>query len=297
MIRIKRIFCVLFLVFINVNYATDSKIYKYNLSVCAVFKNEAKHIKEWIEYHKLIGVDHFYLYSSGSSDYFLSILNPYIDSGEIQLMQWPDASSQVDEDSFSFSIVSRISAYENACRVQAIDETKWLIFLNIDEFLLPPNGENIHALLEKYDEYPGVTLSSNYFNAEAGSIPPKNLMIESTKLTKAMSKNNYQKTEKTIFKPKLCQSFTLLPFKYQFKNRKKAVHVRKRDIRINKYLNRGEVPFQVRKNVLQIDSSILSKEELNEILNQGYEIEDQEKAIYQYIPEILNRMGLKPILN
>ena len=27
---------------------------KYNLSVCALFKNEAGYLKEWIEYHKLI---------------------------------------------------------------------------------------------------------------------------------------------------------------------------------------------------------------------------------------------------
>ena len=44
---------------------------KYNLSICAIFKNEAKYLKEWIEYHRIFGVDHFYLYNIGSRDSFL----------------------------------------------------------------------------------------------------------------------------------------------------------------------------------------------------------------------------------
>lgn len=33
----------------------------YYLSVCAIFKNEGPILKEWIEYHLLVGVDHFFL--------------------------------------------------------------------------------------------------------------------------------------------------------------------------------------------------------------------------------------------
>ena len=32
---------------------------KYQVSICAIFKNEAKYLKEWIEFHKIIGVEHF----------------------------------------------------------------------------------------------------------------------------------------------------------------------------------------------------------------------------------------------
>ena len=37
---------------------------KYKLSICAIFKNEANYLKEWIEYHRMVGVEHFYLYNS-----------------------------------------------------------------------------------------------------------------------------------------------------------------------------------------------------------------------------------------
>ena len=32
------------------------------LSIVAISKNEAPYIKEWIEYHKLVGVERFYFY-------------------------------------------------------------------------------------------------------------------------------------------------------------------------------------------------------------------------------------------
>ena len=38
--------------------------YQYEVSICAMYKNEAKYILEWIEYHLMIGVDHFYLYNN-----------------------------------------------------------------------------------------------------------------------------------------------------------------------------------------------------------------------------------------
>ena len=41
---------------------------KYYFSICAIFKDESLSIKEWIEYHKLIGVEHFYLYNNNSTD-------------------------------------------------------------------------------------------------------------------------------------------------------------------------------------------------------------------------------------
>ena len=54
---------------------------KYNLSVCAIFKSEISHLKEWIEYHQLVGVDHFYLYNNGKDSLVREILKPFIKKG------------------------------------------------------------------------------------------------------------------------------------------------------------------------------------------------------------------------
>src|SRR4051794_35476653 len=86
----KRIF-LLFLCFcIKVLNAND---YPYQLAIGAIFRDEAPYLKEWIEFHKLVGVQHFYLYNNYSTDDYESVLRPYIEIGEVEVIQWPYTSS------------------------------------------------------------------------------------------------------------------------------------------------------------------------------------------------------------
>ena len=38
------------------------------IAVCAIFKDEGPYLLEWLAFHKLIGVDLFFLYDNDSSD-------------------------------------------------------------------------------------------------------------------------------------------------------------------------------------------------------------------------------------
>ena len=59
---------------------------KYNVSICAVFKNEAMYLREWIEFNHLVGVEHFYLYNNNSDDDYVSVLKPYVKNGMVTLL-------------------------------------------------------------------------------------------------------------------------------------------------------------------------------------------------------------------
>ena len=88
---------------------------KYNFSICAIFKNEAPYLKEWIEYHLIFGVDHFYLYNVGSHDSFQSILKPYINKGLVTYIDWPEALIYPGDDQAErWALSTQIPAYENA---------------------------------------------------------------------------------------------------------------------------------------------------------------------------------------
>ena len=66
-------------------------------------------------------------------------------------------------------------------------------------------------------------------------------------------------------------------------------------MRINHYLNRKEGFFYAKaKHKLYIDNQALSDEQMYALLALDYEIEDQERAIYRYVPELLIRMGYDP---
>eukprot|EP01024_Parvocaulis_polyphysoides_P009844 TRINITY_DN13199_c0_g1_i1.p3 TRINITY_DN13199_c0_g1~~TRINITY_DN13199_c0_g1_i1.p3 ORF type:complete len:138 (-),score=4.69 TRINITY_DN13199_c0_g1_i1:75-488(-) len=47
---------------------------KYNVSIGTIFKNEAQYLLEWIAYHTIIGIEHFYLFNDDSTDEFMEVL-------------------------------------------------------------------------------------------------------------------------------------------------------------------------------------------------------------------------------
>lgn len=111
---------------------------KYKISICSIFKNEAQYIKEWIEFHKIVGVDHFYLYNNNSNDNFRDVLEPYISDGLVTLIEWPMAQGQ-------------IPAYNN-CIENYSSETKWIGFIDLDEFVVPNHDNTIYDFLSRFEK-------------------------------------------------------------------------------------------------------------------------------------------------
>ena len=68
---------------------------QHYLSIGAIFKNEANHLQEWIEFHRLMGVEHFYLVDNESEDDFQSVLWPYIRSNVVTLSHWNGRGQQL----------------------------------------------------------------------------------------------------------------------------------------------------------------------------------------------------------
>ena len=62
----------------TVIHATETE---YLLSICAIFKNEGHYLKEWIEFHKLQGVEHFFLYNNNSTDDYEQVLYQSLNEG------------------------------------------------------------------------------------------------------------------------------------------------------------------------------------------------------------------------
>lgn len=117
---------------------------KYNVVICSIFKDEAPFLKEFIEYHKMLGVDHFYLYNNFSTDNYKEVLKPYIDKGIVTLTEWPVQSGQ-------------IPAYEH-WKYNYKKDSKWVSFLDLDEFICPVYDYDIVSWLNRYKKYPVLLL-------------------------------------------------------------------------------------------------------------------------------------------
>lgn len=262
---------------------------KYELSVCAIVKNESRYLKEWIEYHRLIGVSHFYLYDTASVDFPKRILRKYISEKLVTLVPWPDVSQTLGEkETHIWSLGIQTIAYQHAIQLKQ-KETKWLIILDVDEFLIPTGGD-IQAVLKEYDKFPGMLIQSDYFDASFKNELPKNkLVIQSFEMIEPPIQNIQKSVEKTIFNPKRIQQFSWPPFRCIFKNEDKPIAIPKTKLKINRYVNRnGKHIFSHKKGKMRVDP-YTSEDEIKKMLDVGFEIEDS--TMERFVPEVLEKMG------
>ena len=122
---------------LNTIYVKPRENVRYKVSVCAIFKNESPYLMEWIEFNHIIGIEHFYLYNNNSDDDYLSVLEPYVSSGLVTLLQWPKNQAQME-------------CYKD-CIEKYREETQWLGFIDIDEFIVPIAYNNIYDFLRPFE--------------------------------------------------------------------------------------------------------------------------------------------------
>lgn len=141
---INRFYYKIVLLFLFIFINKPKRKTKYYFSLCAIFKNEGRYFKEWIEYHRMLGVDHIYLYNNFSTDDYLEVLKTYIEEGYVTLTDWPYELSQ-------------IPAYQH-CYDNYGKDTFWLMFLDLDEFICPLYDVDIKEWIRKYEKYPSVLM-------------------------------------------------------------------------------------------------------------------------------------------
>jgi len=222
----------------------------HELSICAIFQDEAPYLTEWIEYHRLVGVDHFYLYNDRSSDEYLTVLAPYIEEGVVDLI---DCHAEEGETHF----FNQRKAYARGLK-KAKDEDKWLAIIDIDEFIVPKKVDTIKELLQQYEGYYGVSIRWQKFGTSGiWEIPADRLTIEC--LIKKSPPDHPDNFTKCIVQPKLLPS-NFFDENYVKENKVDLVHFCKW-VPLNAYkvtsLGPMELPGQVQK-VVDLDEAQLN---------------------------------------
>lgn len=118
--------------------------YEYKLSIAAITKGEDLYLKEWIDYHMKMGVDHFYLYDNNDDDSTLKALQHYIEDGVVELTAWPNKWPKE-----RFFEGCQVYAYQNALK-RAAYHTDWLAIIDTDEFLVPIKDKTLTEVLNNY---------------------------------------------------------------------------------------------------------------------------------------------------
>lgn len=134
------------------------------LAVCAIFKNEAPYLLEWIAYHRTVGVDHFVLYDNDSVDNGTALLRGSKFAEHVTVIHWPQRPGQ-------------ITAYRHFIDIFA-PGFAWAAFIDLDEFLLPLDSGSVVDTLDRLGDAAAVLVHRRVFGPGAWNERPAGLAIE-----------------------------------------------------------------------------------------------------------------------
>ncbi len=94
------------------------------LVVCAVVKNEAAYIQEWLAFHMHSGVEHFYLYFNEDEEDTMRVVQPFVEAGKVTV-------ELADGDGLQRLLYGKCLGRVKAERPTA----EWVSFHDVDEYL------------------------------------------------------------------------------------------------------------------------------------------------------------------
>lgn len=123
------------------------KHYLYKISVCLLIKDENKYLKEWIDWHNSVGIEHYYIYDNASINPIKDTLLSLYPENMFTFIDWGDKYNHI-----------QIDAY-NHCLRHFGSKNQWIAFIDTDEF--------IHGVLnlDNYIDYPYIRIKWKMFDA------------------------------------------------------------------------------------------------------------------------------------
>lgn len=266
------------------------------ISLCAIFRDESVYLEEWLEYHRIIGIDKVYMYNNLSEDNYLATLAPYVASGYVELIDWPYEGGQM-------------SAYED-CYQKARHKTNWLCFLDIDEFICPHQNKSIKDWLAKHEGMPSVLVYWKMFGTSGKHFREKKLLTEELTVSwpslydvgKIFINTDYEPSK--IYHHKInsivniCGMKARVPSlnqfgKFVYFNINRTSTFGKFDIQINHYWSKTFAEYIDRKSKRKRAYNNESVYDMDYFLKHEMKNTSVDYTIYKYIIELKRNMGIK----
>lgn len=128
------------------------------VTLCLIAKDENSYLKEWLDYHILLGVEHFWIYDNDSTVPLAESVEEYLEDGWVTVIPVHGKGMQ-------------LYAYDHCIRTYG-QYSQWIGFIDTDEFIVPKTGKNIPEFLADYDDFGGLALSSLFFGSGGNQSRP-----------------------------------------------------------------------------------------------------------------------------
>lgn len=136
---------------------------EYTLVITTIVKDEDDYLLEWVSFHKVIGVDHIVIYDNSEQSQVSKVLGKFIDVGFVEIISYPGKARQLE------AYLDSISRFKN--------RTEWLITLDLDEFLMPLQYNDIKHFLREIPFHTSQVLVSWLIYGSNGQVNKTNGLV------------------------------------------------------------------------------------------------------------------------
>ncbi len=151
------------------------------LALVTRLKHEDFYIREWLEYHLLVGVEHFFLYDMDGGQGQAAILEPYEEAGVVTRIPWSHyEGTRLDRKRARFRHNKSSLAHRHFAR-NFRRRVCWAQKIDGDEFLYPLKGDDVIGPLRVFDRdrVRGIRVPRLDFGDSRHERRPPGLAIES----------------------------------------------------------------------------------------------------------------------
>lgn len=162
----------------------------YNTAICLLIKDENAYINEWLQWHISQGFEHFFIYDNGSKVPIRDSVFP----------EYVPLCTFVD---FSVGYCCLQADCYAHCLQHYGGFTRWLAFIDTDEFIRTVNGENVNAFLRDFARYDGLFVPWIMYNANG--LHHKDSRPQRERFTQVADYNEWKPCGKSIIQPSRVQ--------------------------------------------------------------------------------------------
>jgi glycosyltransferase involved in cell wall biosynthesis len=137
------------------------------VAIAAIIKDEAPYLLEWIAFHRVVGVERFFIADNGSADGTTEMLNALAAANIIERVAFPSTRGKA----------AQLPAY-NYLMKRFRNQAKWFLFIDADEFLLPlEDSRSVRPLFDTIAGDVGCICVNWATYGSAGTVVPANALV------------------------------------------------------------------------------------------------------------------------
>lgn len=180
-------------------------------AMCIMCKDENDYLLENIEYHRLVGFQHFFIYDNMSK----KPLSETITGEDVTIVRWPDKEKGAHTRAFTDCLNKNRKAWN------------WIAFVDTDEFIVLKKHDNITDFLKNYEVYGGLGMQWKCFGGSGHKKKQKSVIHSYTHA----SNTGDDRHVKVIANTKFTERCSGTPHQFIYKPGKFCVNEHKKHVK------------------------------------------------------------------